>query len=89
TGPLLGAFHERGVRFLLCEGGPRLAAALLEAGAVDEVFLTHATLVTAEPGARRLFEASRALEREVRLEPVTLHRSSDGERYERSRLRYL
>ncbi len=89
AGPLLAAFGKRDVRFLLCEGGPRLAAVLLEAGTVDEIFLTRATLVTAEPGARRLFEAPRALEREVRLEPLTLHASADGERYERARLRYL
>ena len=87
--PLLAAFHERGVRLLLCEGGPRLAAALLDAGAADELFLTHATLLTAEPDARRLFDAPRALERETRLEPVSLHASPEGERYERARLRYL
>ncbi|MFN2519899.1 MAG: dihydrofolate reductase family protein [Candidatus Limnocylindria bacterium] len=87
--PLLALFHERGVRLLLCEGGPRLAAALLDAGAADELFLTHATLVTAEPDARRLFDAPRALRRETRLESVSLHVSRDGERYERARLRYL
>lgn len=34
---LLGALHERGVRSLLLEGGPRLAGAFLAAGAVDKV----------------------------------------------------
>lgn len=34
--------HERGVRALLCEGGPRLHAQLIEAGLVDELFVTHA-----------------------------------------------
>lgn len=33
---------ERGVRALLCEGGPRLHAQLIEAGLVDELFVTHA-----------------------------------------------
>jgi riboflavin-specific deaminase-like protein len=33
---------ERGVRSLLCEGGPRTHAQLLEAGLVDELFVTHA-----------------------------------------------
>jgi riboflavin-specific deaminase-like protein len=33
---------ERGVRALLCEGGPRLHAQLLDAGLVDELFVTHA-----------------------------------------------
>jgi riboflavin-specific deaminase-like protein len=34
--------HERGVRALLCEGGPRLHAELQSAGLVDELFLTIA-----------------------------------------------
>jgi riboflavin biosynthesis pyrimidine reductase len=33
---------ERGVRALLCEGGPRLHAQLIEVGVVDELFVTHA-----------------------------------------------
>ena len=33
---------ERGVRGLLCEGGPRLHAQLIDAGLVDELFVTHA-----------------------------------------------
>ncbi len=33
---------ERGVRALLCEGGPHLHAQLIEAGLVDELFITHA-----------------------------------------------
>jgi riboflavin biosynthesis pyrimidine reductase len=31
---------ERGIRSLLCEGGPHLHADLLEAGLVDELFVT-------------------------------------------------
>jgi riboflavin-specific deaminase-like protein len=85
---LLAALRERGVRFLLCEGGPVLAGQLLAAELVDELFLTHATLITAEPGARLLFEASVRPPGTVRLEPVSLHQSPSGERYERSRLRY-
>jgi riboflavin-specific deaminase-like protein len=34
--------HERGVRSLLCEGGPHTHAQLIEAGLVDELFVTHA-----------------------------------------------
>lgn len=34
--------RERGVRALLCEGGPRLHAQLIEAGLVDELFITRA-----------------------------------------------
>jgi riboflavin-specific deaminase-like protein len=34
--------HERGIRALLCEGGPRLHAELQVAGLVDDLFLTIA-----------------------------------------------
>ena len=84
---LLGALRERGIRFLLCEGGPMLAGQLLARRSVDELFLTHATLVTAEAGARRLFDGGPAPEGSVRLERVTLHEHR-GERYERSLVRY-
>ena len=86
---LLALLRDRGVRFLLCEGGPTLAGQLLAAGLIDELFLTHATLVTAEPDARRLFEGGRVPRGTVRLERVSLHEGPDGERYERSRIRYL
>lgn len=86
---LLAQLQERGVRFLLCEGGPTLAGQLLAAGLVDELFLTHATLITAEPDARRLFEGGLMPPGPVRLERVSLHEGPDGERYERSRIRYL
>ncbi len=84
---LLGVLREGGVRFVLCEGGPTLAGQLLAARLVDELFLTHATLITAEPHARRLFEGPSAADVPVRIERVTLH-EHDSERYERSRLRY-
>jgi 5-amino-6-(5-phosphoribosylamino)uracil reductase len=86
-GRLLGALRDRGVRFLLCEGGPTLAGQLLAQRCVDELFLTHATLITAEPDARRLFEGGRRPVGTVRLERATLH-EHDGEWYERSRVRY-
>lgn len=84
---LLAAVRARGARFLLCEGGPTLAGELLAAELVDELFLTHATLISAEPTARRLFEGPRPA-RTVGVERVTLHGSADGERYERSRISY-
>jgi riboflavin-specific deaminase-like protein len=84
---LLGALRERGIRFLLCEGGPMLAGQLLARRIVDELFLTHATLITAEAGARRLFDGGPAPAGTVRLERVTLH-DHRGERYERSLVRY-
>jgi 5-amino-6-(5-phosphoribosylamino)uracil reductase len=85
---LLADLRGRGVRFLLCEGGPTLAGQLLAHAFVDELFLTHATLITAEPDARRLFEGSLRPAGTVRIERASLHESADGERYERSRLRY-
>ena len=36
----VGALHERGLTRLLCEGGPRLLTALLQAQLVDELCLT-------------------------------------------------
>ena len=84
---LLGTLRARGVRFLLCEGGPTLAGQLLARRSVDELFLTHATLVTAEPDARRLFDGGPAPAGTVRLERVTLHEHR-GERYERSLVRH-
>ena len=49
--------------------------------------LTHATLITAEPDARRLFEGSLRPPGTVRVQRVSLH-EHDGERYERSLVRY-
>ncbi|HYM58731.1 MAG TPA: dihydrofolate reductase family protein, partial [Solirubrobacteraceae bacterium] len=43
--------RRRGVRSLLCEGGPTLNRALLAAGVVDELFLTLSPLLTADDGA--------------------------------------
>jgi riboflavin biosynthesis pyrimidine reductase len=57
--------QERGVRSLLSEGGPRLHAQLIEAGLVDELFVTHAPklgggegpgIVTGLPEEERLLE---------------------------------
>ena len=43
---LLRSQRERGVRSLLCEGGPTLHGALQAAGLVDELFLTIAPKLT-------------------------------------------
>ncbi len=45
----------RGVRRLLCEGGPTLTTALVRAGLVDEVFLTVTLRVGGDPAQPRLF----------------------------------
>ncbi len=47
---LVAALHARGLTRLLCEGGPELLTTLLEAGLVDELFLTTSPqLVGAAP----------------------------------------
>jgi riboflavin-specific deaminase-like protein len=44
--------RERGIRSLLCEGGPRLLAQLIEAQLVDELFITHAPKLAGGEGPR-------------------------------------
>jgi riboflavin biosynthesis pyrimidine reductase len=44
----LADLRRRGVRALLCEGGPTLFGALLADGAVDELFLTVSPLITGD-----------------------------------------
>ena len=77
--------RERGVRVLLCEGGPHLVGQMLAARLIDEVFLTQAWRVTAEPGALSWVESKAALD--VRLEPLESY-EGDGERYGRFRVTY-
>jgi riboflavin biosynthesis pyrimidine reductase len=56
-GPALGvaaavaALRERGHGLILSEGGPRVFASLLEAGLVDDLFLTVSPLLAGRPGA--------------------------------------
>jgi riboflavin-specific deaminase-like protein len=67
---------ERGIRALLCEGGPRLHAQLIDAGLVDELFVTHAPklgggdgpgLVTGLPELERPVELAWLLEEDGEL----------------------
>jgi riboflavin-specific deaminase-like protein len=46
--------RERGIRALLCEGGPRLHAQLRAAGLIDELFLTIAPKLAGDGGPRIL-----------------------------------
>jgi riboflavin-specific deaminase-like protein len=48
---LLGELRRRGIRSVLCEGGPTLNAELLRAGAVDELFHCLAPTLAGEPDA--------------------------------------
>jgi len=57
--------QERGIRALLCEGGARLHGQLLDAGLVDELFVTHAPKLGGGEGpgfADGLAERARDLE---------------------------
>ena len=44
------ALRSRGHRLILSEGGPRVVGALLEAGLVDELFLTVSPLLVGRTG---------------------------------------
>jgi riboflavin-specific deaminase-like protein len=50
--------NERGVRALLCEGGPRLHGELIDANLVDEMFVTHASKLAGGVGAGLVSELS-------------------------------
>jgi riboflavin biosynthesis pyrimidine reductase len=49
---VVGALRERGHRRLLHEGGPHVIGSFLEAGAVDELFLTISPLLVGQPPTR-------------------------------------
>jgi riboflavin biosynthesis pyrimidine reductase len=50
--------RARGVRALLCEGGPTLNRSLLAAGVVDELFLTIAPLLTGDDEQLRIVQGA-------------------------------
>jgi riboflavin-specific deaminase-like protein len=52
----LADLRSRGVRSLLCEGGPTLNSGLFEAGLVDELFLTLSPQIAGERDAPRIVE---------------------------------
>ncbi|UYM04775.1 pyrimidine reductase family protein [Solicola gregarius] len=61
------ALSERGLNRVLCEGGPSLFGALVEADVVDELCLTIAPRLAAD-GAPRIAIGSVAVDRRLRLE---------------------
>jgi riboflavin-specific deaminase-like protein len=78
--------RARGVRALLCEGGPTLNRALLAAGVVDELFLTLAPLLAGNADAPRIVEGEDLPEPlGLALEWVLHH---DDELYLRYRIRH-
>jgi riboflavin-specific deaminase-like protein len=75
--------RDRGVRSLLCEGGPRLHANLVEQGLIDELFLTIAPKLAGGTGPTLLVGAPPVTHD---LEPGWLC-ESDGELFARYRVR--
>lgn len=76
--------HERGVRALLCEGGPHLHAQLIDADLVDELFVTHAPKLGGGEGPRLVSGLSER-ERQLELEWL-LHEEASGEVFGRYRV---
>jgi riboflavin-specific deaminase-like protein len=73
---------ERGVRALLCEGGPRLHAQLIDGGLVDELFVTHAPKLAGGDGPGLAVDLPE-LERPVEVVWLLDH---DGELFARYRV---
>jgi riboflavin-specific deaminase-like protein len=74
---------ERGVRALLCEGGPRLHAQLIDRGLVDELFVTHAPKLAGGPGPGLVVDLAERV-RELELAWL-LHEEPTGELFARYR----
>lgn len=83
VGELLAELRRRGVRSVLCEGGPTLNGELLRAGAVDEIFHCLAPKLAGEPDAPTL--VSGVLHEPVPMELVWLL-ENEGHLFMRYRL---
>jgi len=68
---LLAILRGRGVRSVLCEGGPTLNAELLRAGGVDELFHCLAPKLAGEPDAPTMVTG--VLHEPVAMKLVWLH----------------
>jgi riboflavin biosynthesis pyrimidine reductase len=82
---LMAELHERGVRSVLCEGGPMLNSFLFAAGIVDELFLTLNPKILAGAAALTIV-AGRELVEPVELDLVSVA-EAEGELYTRWRVR--
>ena len=82
---LMAQLNERGVRSVLCEGGPTLNSFLFAAGLVDELFLTMNPKIVGGPAALTIV-AGRELVEPVELDLVSVA-EADGELFTRWRAR--
>lgn len=82
---LMAELRERGVRSVLCEGGPTLNSFLFAAGLVDELFLTMNPKVVGGAAALTIV-AGRELVEPVELDLVSVA-EADGELFTRWRVR--
>jgi riboflavin-specific deaminase-like protein len=82
---LMAGLHERGVRSVLCEGGPMLNSFLFAARLVDELFLTMNPKLVGGAAALTIV-AGRELVEPVELDLVSVA-EADGELYTRWRVR--
>jgi riboflavin-specific deaminase-like protein len=80
------ALHERGLRHLLCEGGPRLLAQLLAADLVDELCLTIAPALVGA-GAGRIVVGDDGFDQMRRMRLADLFRDGDDYLFARYTLR--
>ena len=82
---LMAELRERGVRSVLCEGGPTLNSFLFAAGLVDELFLTMNPKVVGGAAALTIV-AGRELVEPVELDLVSVA-AAEGELFTRWRVR--
>jgi riboflavin biosynthesis pyrimidine reductase len=71
------ALHDRRHRHILCEAGPHTFGALLEAGVVDQLFLTTSPLLVGDAGPisrLRLVETADLVEAGVAARLLSLRR---------------
>ncbi len=77
--------RSRGIRSVVCEGGPTLAGDLAARGLVDELFLTVAPKIVGGAGPRVLEGVLAITPQESRLDLVSVH-ENEGELFLRYRL---